>query len=671
MVEASSQRMQASKFDTILIANRGEIACRIARTARAMGYRTVAVYSDADAAARHVELCDLSVRIGPAEASASYLDGASIIDAARRIGASHTAIHPGYGFLSENAAFAAAVVNAGFGFIGPPAEAIAAMGNKAAAKRRMIKAGVPTVPGFQGADATDSALADEAKRIGLPVMVKAAAGGGGRGMRLVTRMDDLTSAIASARSEAKNAFGSGELILEKAVMNARHIEIQVFADLHGNVVHLGERDCSVQRRHQKVIEEAPSPAVDAELRARMGAVAVQVAEAIDYVGAGTVEFLLGDDGQFYFLEMNTRLQVEHPVTEAITGLDLVEWQIRVARGERLPRLQRDIGHSGHAIEARLYAEDPEGGFLPQSGRLHAWRAPRASGVRVDHGLLPRDAISPHYDPMIAKVIAHGADREEARRRLIEALGDTVCLGVADNRRFLIKMLQHEAFVDGAATTGFIGSYFAAGSEAMARPAPSTVVRAIAATLLIAASGEVPQGQLAGWSSTGDGVVPVDLSLNDGMPVRLHVRIEGSRRFRVRDGDASTGVELDDAAHGEPVRVVRVDGVSRRIAAMADAHVLHLSIGEETFVFRDRLREPAGPAAGAAASQLRAPMNGRIVRVQAKAGDAVSAGQCVVVLEAMKMQHEIAAPRAGVLSAVHATEGQQVATRALLAEMADA
>ena len=406
-------------FSKILVANRGEIAWRVMRTAKAMGYRTVAVYSDADKDAPHVAFADEAVRIGPPPVGESYLSIDRILEAAHKSGAD--AIHPGYGFLSENEAFATACEKAGLVFIGPPPAAIAAMGNKAAAKRRMIDAGVPCVPGYQGADQSDANLEKEARKIGLPVMVKAAAGGGGRGMRLVERDADLLEAIRTARAEAESAFGSGELILEKAVVDARHVEIQVFADAHGNVIHLGERDCSVQRRHQKVIEEAPSPAVNADLRNRMGAAAVAAARTIGYRGAGTVEFLLGADGAFYFLEMNTRLQVEHPVTEAITGQDLVAWQLKVAAGEKLPLTQEQVKFSGHAIEVRLYAEDAYAGFLPQTGRIDVWRPAAGPGIRVDHGMKDGLAISPFYDPMIAKVIAHGANREEARTRLVQAL----------------------------------------------------------------------------------------------------------------------------------------------------------------------------------------------------------------------------------------------------------
>ncbi len=664
MIDQGLANSSARPFGTILVANRGEIACRVIRTARAMGYRTAAVYSDADAQSLAVSMADVAVRIGPAPAGESYLDGARLIAAAKACGAD--AVHPGYGFLSENAGFAAACVAAGLVFIGPPASAIDAMGNKAAAKRRMIDAGVPCVPGYQGSDQSDAVLIAEAKRIGLPVMVKAAAGGGGRGMRLVSAVEDLGAAIASARSEAVNAFGSGDLILEKAIVDARHIEIQVFADGHGNVIHLGERDCSVQRRHQKVIEEAPSPAVDAEMRARMGAAAIKAAKSIGYRSAGTVEFLLGADGQFYFLEMNTRLQVEHPVTEAITGLDLVEWQIRVARGERLPLSQDQVRLSGHAIEVRLYAEDPAQQFLPQAGLVLAWVPPTAAGIRVDHGLKARDEITPHYDPMIAKIIASGSTREEARQRMISALRDTCVLGIRTNGTLLQRMLAHMSFAAGGATTAFIGQHFADGGGGTDAPVET---RALAAALLLDRSGEVASGSLAGWSSTGVALYPVLLRYGERAE-RWLLSVNQERRYRAQLGDHCLDVQLGSGSDG-PDAAVRalVDGVSRTCRAVAVAGTLFLDDGEEVYEFRDDLRAVRDVSPGTAGSRLLAPMNGKVVRVSARAGDAVLAGQCVVVLEAMKMQHEIKAPRAGILAQVPVTEGQQVATRALLAELA--
>ncbi len=444
-------------FSKILVANRGEIACRIMKTARQMGIATVAVYSEADANAPHRKMADVAVAIGPSPAPESYLAIDKIIEAAKSSGAE--AIHPGYGFLSENAAFAEACWDAGLVFVGPSAEAIELMGNKAQAKRYMIKAGVPCIPGYEGEDQSDTAFEAAAEKIGFPVMVKAAAGGGGRGMRLVSKPERLIKALTAARSEAERSFGSAELILEKAILEPRHIEIQVFADGQGNVVHMGERDCSIQRRHQKVIEEAPSPAVSADLRARMGATAVAATQAIDYSGAGTFEFLLSPEGEYYFLEMNTRLQVEHPVTECITGLDLVEWQLRVAAGEPLPLSQEQISLTGHAIEARLYSEDPYRGFLPKTGILSNWQEAEGPGIRTDHGLESGYEVSPYYDAMIAKVIGFGNSRDTARENLLSALNDTVDDGLTTNRRFLMSCLSHEAFRKGEATTAFIETYF--------------------------------------------------------------------------------------------------------------------------------------------------------------------------------------------------------------------
>ncbi|MEH6402804.1 MAG: acetyl-CoA carboxylase biotin carboxylase subunit [Sneathiella sp.] len=444
-------------FSKILIANRGEIACRIIRTAHAMGYETVAVYSEADKDALHVKMAGEAVCIGPADASLSYLNIERLIQVSIETAAD--AIHPGYGFLSENPAFAEACFENGLTFIGPDSNAIRVMGNKAGAKRRMIAAGVPCVPGYEGEDQSDNQFLIAANKIGFPVMVKAAQGGGGRGMRLVKKPEKLEKTLKTARSEAKNAFGSDELILEKAVIEPRHIEIQIFADTHGNVVHMGERDCSIQRRHQKVIEEAPSPIMTDDLRSRMGNAAIAAATEINYYGAGTVEFLLTKEGAFYFLEMNTRLQVEHPVTEFITGFDLVEWQLRISRGEKLPQMQSDISMTGHAIEARLYAEDPYNNFLPKVGTLIEWAPATGTGVRVDHGLQSGLEITPHYDPMIAKIIAHGNTREAARTRLISALKDTVDLGLVTNRLFLIECLEDEAFIRGDVTTAFIDTHF--------------------------------------------------------------------------------------------------------------------------------------------------------------------------------------------------------------------
>ena len=615
-------------FSKILVANRGEIAWRVMRTARALGYRTVAVYSDADREAPHVSYADEAVRIGPPPVGESYLDVGRVLEAAKSSGAD--AVHPGYGFLSENAGFAAACEGAGLVFIGPPPAAIAAMGNKAAAKRRMIEAGVPCVPGYQGADQSDATLGKEALAIGLPVMVKAAAGGGGRGMRLVERREDLVEAIRTARTEAESAFGSGELILEKAVVDARHVEIQVFADAHGNVIHLGERDCSVQRRHQKVVEEAPSPAVDADLRARMGAAAVAAARAIGYRGAGTVEFLLGGDGAFYFLEMNTRLQVEHPVTEAITGQDLVAWQLKVAAGEALPLRQDQVAFSGHAIEVRLYAEDAYGGFLPQTGRIDAWRPATGVGVRIDHGMKDGLAISPWYDPMIAKVIAHGATREEARARLVLALRETVVLGPTTNRHFLVRLLEHPAFAAGEATTAFLGRH------AFPGPAISDAHWQAAAVLLWRAAAERWPAPLRGWRNSNPEPTPVRLAAG------------GQERLLLVSGDEPVPASVRHVVDGDDI-VVDLDAFTVR--------------------FTDRTWAPPAAAAAGSDGTLRAPMDGRIVAIKVAAGDTVARGQTLVVLEAMKIQHQLKAGLDARIESVAVTEGQQVSNRTVLVTMA--
>ncbi|MBS0547652.1 MAG: acetyl-CoA carboxylase biotin carboxylase subunit [Proteobacteria bacterium] len=614
-------------FTKVLVANRGEIAWRVMRTARNMGYRTVAVYSDADRDAPHVAFADEAVRIGPPPVGESYLSIDRILEAAHRSGAD--AIHPGYGFLSENAEFAAACTTAGLVFIGPPSAAIAAMGNKAAAKRRMIDAGVPCVPGYQGADQSAAGLEMAARAIGLPVMVKAAAGGGGRGMRLVERDGDLGEAIRTARTEAESAFGSGELILEKAVVDARHVEIQVFADNHGNVIHLGERDCSVQRRHQKVIEEAPSPAVDADLRARMGAAAVAAARAIGYRGAGTVEFLLGADGAFYFLEMNTRLQVEHPVTEAITGLDLVEWQLRVARGETLPLTQEQVRFHGHAIEVRLYAEDAYASFLPQTGRIGAWRPAGGPGVRTDHGMKEGLAISPFYDPMIAKVIAHGATREEARARLVKALRETVVLGPTTNRHFLIRLLTHPEFAAGKATTAFLTKH------AFAAPEIADAHWQAAAALLWRRSAERFPAALRGWRNSNPEPTPIKLAV----------------------GATERTIAVDPANMTDAAPPFHIDG--HDIVVDLDAHTVR---------FTDRTYAPPASAAAGGDGKLRAPMDGRIVSIKVAAGEKVSRGQTLIVLEAMKIQHQLKASADADVESVAVREGQQVSNRTVLVTM---
>ncbi|HYA06295.1 MAG TPA: acetyl-CoA carboxylase biotin carboxylase subunit [Xanthobacteraceae bacterium] len=655
-----------SEFAKILIANRGEIACRIIRTAKALGYRTVAVFSDADAGALHVRQADAAVPIGPPPATDSYLNIDALLAAAKRAGAD--AVHPGYGFLSENAAFAQACAQAGLVFIGPPPAAIDAMGNKARAKALMAAAGVLCVPGYQGPDQSDAKLLAEGRRIGFPVMVKAAAGGGGRGMRLVAADKDFVAALTRARSEAASAFGSDELILEQAVAGARHIEFQVFADQHGNVIHLGERDCSIQRRHQKVIEEAPSPAVSTELRAAMGEAAVAAARAIGYVGAGTVEFLLDQAGKFYFIEMNTRLQVEHPVTEAVTGVDLVAWQFKVAAGERLPLEQHQLAWSGHAIEARLYAEDPYRNFLPQSGTLIEWRPAAGEGLRIDHGVARGQSISPFYDPMLAKVIAHGATRDEARRRLVVALEDTVVFGLHTNRNFLVAALRHPAFIAGEASTAFIERHFPAGSDAMRRPDLNLRIVAVAAVLLFEGRRLDAVGAPAAtrsWSSTGLANWPLRLTAGDSHHEAV-VAVTGRDHYLVALGNHMIEVSIDDRQEGT-VRFTE-SGVQETARFAWHDGTLHLDLNSLVAAVRETAHEAAGAKRHIGSSRLLAPMNGAIVGVFAKPGDRVARGQRLVVLEAMKMQHEITAERDGVIDKVLVKPGDQVAARQLLVEL---
>lgn len=654
-------------FNKILIANRGEIACRVMRTAQALGYRTVAVYSEADADARHVQLADQAVCIGPAQVNQSYLLIDNIIVAAQKTGAD--AIHPGYGFLSENADFARACEAAGIVFIGPSVEAIHLMGSKRLSKIAMLAAGVPCIPGYEGAAQDDDTLSREAQRIGYPLMIKASAGGGGRGMRLVHDASELLAQIRTARSEAQNAFGCGELILERAVLQPRHVEIQVFGDQHGNIVYLGERDCSVQRRHQKVVEEAPCPLMTPQLRQAMGAAAVKAAASVDYVGAGTVEFLLDQSGEFFFLEMNTRLQVEHPVTELITGQDLVAWQIRVAEGQVLPLKQEEIRLTGHAMEVRLYAEDVSRNFLPQTGQVLRWEPALLDGIRIDHGLVEGQVISPFYDPMLAKVIAYGATRDEARRKLLRAVEDCVLLGVNGNQRFLASLLKHPEFAAGNATTAFIAEHFAADPSLSPQP-PAASELAVAAALLYqqSANARAHQSGLAGWRNAGS--APWRFVLEQGEQqhnVELEVLTDGAQpSLLAKVGEQSISLKL--LACDGRWATLQLDGIRQRLAYHLLDGKLWLYGHNGNLQFTDITHLPVSSAADAGSGSVKAPMDGAIVEVLVAEGSPVSKGQLLLVLEAMKMEHSLKASIDGVVRRVGVNQGDQVKNRQLLVEI---
>ena len=662
-----------NNFNSILIANRGEIACRVIRTAKKLGYRTVAVYSDADAGAPHVKLADDAVRIGSGPVGESYLVPELILQAAASSGAE--SIHPGYGFLSENAAFAEAVESAGLVFIGPTREAIDVMGNKAESKRRMIEAGVPCVPGYEGHDQSDKTLIAEGLKIDLPLMVKAAAGGGGRGMRLVHDQADLANAIKLARAEAEGAFGSGELILEKAIIKPRHVEIQVFADTFGNTVHLGERDCSVQRRHQKVIEEAPCPIMTPELREKMGQSAIDAAKSVNYRGAGTVEFLLDDSGFFYFLEMNTRLQVEHPVTELITGLDLVALQISVAQGEPLDFSQADLDLEGHAIEVRLYTEDPSQDFLPASGTVDLWAPASGVGVRIDDGISTGQAISPFYDPMVAKVIGYGPTREAARLRLIGALKETVLFGTPSNKDFLIQCLEKQSFIDGAATTAFIGEEFSA-DDLDAAPV-SFLDSAVAATLELCLENKahfqhslLVSCELKNWTIASAMVsrkqyqfvdLTHDLSIS---PIN-----SSADTYHVTDTAAKQSAVIQVISMQDNKAVVLFDGVKLVAQFMQRQRgQIYCSIQGRGAFFKDLIILDGVVDDAEGGGRVIAPMHGLLLEVMVSPGDKVVKGQTLAVLEAMKMHYEILAEVDGTVEEVSAVAGSQVAVDDVLIEI---
>jgi 3-methylcrotonyl-CoA carboxylase alpha subunit len=660
-------------FTKILIANRGEIACRVAATARRMGIRTVAVYSEADAGAKHVAVCDEAVLIGPAAAKESYLKGDAIIAVALAAGAQ--AIHPGYGFLSENADFADACAKAGLVFIGPPAASMRAMGSKSAAKTLMESASVPLVPGYHGESQEPGLLQREADRIGYPVLLKASAGGGGKGMRVVERSEDLIAALASCKREAISSFGDDKVLIEKYLQRPRHIEIQVFADTQGNCVYLHERDCSVQRRHQKVLEEAPAPGMPAERRAAMGEAAVAAARAVGYVGAGTVEFIANQDGSFYFMEMNTRLQVEHPVTEMITGTDLVEWQLRVAAGQPLPLRQDQLAIHGHAIEARIYAENPEKGFLPSIGTLRHMDTPDAvsfelggtpgapAPVRIDSGVREGDAISPFYDPMIAKLIVWGVDRAQALARMRHALGEFQIVGLATNIAFLKRLVEGDAFANADLDTGLIER----NGATLFPPAAPAPVGALALAAMALVGGEHtgatdPWANATGWRLNGHYQRQLAFSDEHGTSYDVMLTYQAHGWQMTVDGVAS---DLALAAREGATLSIRLGAAAMHGTVRRSGEQFHVFTGGRhfTLAYRDPMAH-AGEVE-AAGGRLTAPMPGKVVAILSKAGQAVKKGEPLVIMEAMKMEHTIGAPSDGVVEELLYGVGDQVADGAPL------
>ncbi|KFZ79872.1 acetyl-COA carboxylase [Amycolatopsis sp. MJM2582] len=645
-------------FDTVLVANRGEIAVRVIRSLQGLGIRSVAVYSDADADARHVREAHTAVRIGPAEAAKSYLSIPAIVQAALDTGAQ--AVHPGYGFLAENAEFARACAEAGLVFIGPPVAAIDAMGDKIRAKATVSKAGVPVVPGASDVDIPEGGFAAAAEKVGFPLLLKPSAGGGGKGMRLVNELSELDAAVESARREAKGSFGDDTLLMERFVTTPRHIEIQVLADTHGNVIHLGERECSLQRRHQKIIEEAPSVLLDEATRAKMGASAVEAARSVGYVGAGTVEFIVSATApdEFFFMEMNTRLQVEHPVTELVTGLDLVEWQVKIAAGDVLTVAQDDVRLDGHAVEARVYAEDPARGFIPTGGTVLAVHEPSGEGVRVDSWMSEGAVIGSNYDPMLAKVIAWGPDRAAALHRLDLALADTALLGLGTNVAFLRGLLADGDVRDGKLDTGLVDRRL---STLVSEEVPPEFFVAAALDRLLSLQ---PQGDVVdpwdvpdGWRLGGSG--GIDFALKSGSSEAV-VRVQGTPANALVSVDGAEPVRVSARRLGDLLEVRHPTGFHRYRHSAGSGRTVWLARDGHSFAIgeRERLRSAAGAAGGA--GPVTSPMPGTVLVVKAAAGDVVTAGTPLVVVEAMKMEHTITAPIDGVVSELPVRAGQQVA-----------
>lgn len=666
---------------SILIANRGEIAVRVARSARQLGYKTIAVYSDADAGAGHTRAVDQAVAIGGNTPRESYLSIDKILQAAAKSGAD--AIHPGYGFLSENSEFARRCVDAGLVFIGPSPEAIDAMGNKSLSKKLMLAAGVPCIPGYQGEEQDLDFLYQKGVELGFPLMVKAAAGGGGRGLRLATHASELKALLKSARTEAERAFASGELLLERALTAARHVEIQVFGDSFGNVIHLGERDCSIQRRHQKVFEECPSPAVSPELRERMGATAVKAAQAINYSGAGTVEFLLDKDGQFYFLEMNTRLQVEHPVTEFVTGTDLVAWQLQIAAGEKLPLTQSEVNFQGCAIEARLYAEDPDSDFRPQVGQILRWQPASEIICRTDHGLNPEDQVSPFYDSMIAKVIAHGPDRQTCLRKLERGLRETVLLGLKTNREFLLHCLQEPDFVSGNADTGFVAAVWPPAENNKSASDDNDYLAMSCALFLW--RDLPPTSALTGWSSNGHMHCQLKLSLDAKPPQTVQLEISRDRekssdKARPTTARSSSPLTCQIKVGSQPARTVSIayvsdgtatinlDGSTHKLQFIFSGTTLYVSGERGTANISDLTFAPPAPVEVGSDGNIVAPASGLLESVAVEPGQSVEKGAPLFTIEAMKLMQTVTAPIAGTITAVLGKAGEQVKAKQLVVQI---
>ena len=648
--------MPVQPIQRLFIANRGEIACRIIRTAKEMGMTTCVGYSEADANALFVRMADAALCLGPSEPAKSYLDVQKVLDAAKELQAD--AIHPGFGFLSENTDFAKACEDAGILFVGPNSAAILAMGSKKEARQIMQKAGVPCVPGFDGK--MSAGLRKEAERIGFPLLIKASFGGGGKGMRRVNSIEEFDDALERAQSEAKYAFGNDDIILERLVQNARHVEVQVFGDKHGNTVHMGERDCSMQRRHQKIFEESPCPVLNEDTRVALCAAAVTAAQAVSYDNAGTVEFLLSPDGDFYFLEMNTRIQVEHPVTEAVTGLDLVAWQLKVASGETLPLSQEAITFKGHAIEARLYAENPHQQFLPQTGVLYQAQWPQGTSVRVDTGYTTGDEVTPFYDPMLAKIIIWGADREEARRRLSHALSQTALLGVQTNLDFLHNCLNNDDFTNNQIHTTFVEEQLDSLLPDPKGAAPASL--AIAATLLC-----WPQVQRRdGWGNTIPSSWPMKIKHQDDV-FQIQVTQKEATHFLVAIDQTNFALRIHESSN-EGRMTLSIDGQRMTLFANHQTNALFLQQGTQTSFYQDITYDRIQLEDVAKADQVTSPMSGKVLKILTAQGNASSNGETLIIVEAMKLEHQLTSPRDGVVSTIHVAEGDQVGPDQLLLEL---